>query len=219
MDHSWLTNRLLRRLVVVQVIIAVGAIIVTIVAGRQMSALIQTRGNLSRQVELLRRQIADQQSSIQTLQAQRAKAEGERAAIVQQLVKSRYAADHARNGINHYQRGEYVAAIEQYQEALLITPDNSEIYDWLAYSQYRAGRYLDALHSEQEAVRLEPLYARGYYNLALILWRTGKRDDAIAALRHMASLNPKMVEEVRQDEQFAPFFAMPQFRQLIGSRN
>src|SRR5947208_2281695 len=106
MENSTFNKPVLRWLIALQVTVAAGAITVTIVAGRQMSALIQAKNNLSQQVGLLRRQIVAQESIIKTLQSQRAQAEAERAAMVQQLLKSRYAADHVRAGINHYQRGE-----------------------------------------------------------------------------------------------------------------
>src|SRR5436305_5587642 len=100
MEHSVATPQVLRRLIVIQVIVAVVATAVTIAAGRQIIALIQARSDLSRHVSELRQQIARQETTIKTLRSERMRAEKERAVVVQQLKRSRYAADHVRLGIN-----------------------------------------------------------------------------------------------------------------------
>ncbi len=209
-------NQNIRRLIVVQIIVAILAIAVTFIAGHQISTLMQEREDLSRQVAEQKSNIKNLKAARAIAEAERTKAEAERAEMAQQLTRSRFAADHARRGINHYQRGEFAAAIVEYNKAIRITPDNAEIYDWLAFSEYRNGNYTEALHHEEAAVQLDPSYARGYYNMAIVLWRIGRKDDAMSALRRMSQLSPRMVAEVRVDEQFAPFWAIPEFRRIFG---
>jgi tetratricopeptide (TPR) repeat protein len=192
------------RFVILQIGVAFLALIITLAAIYQIGALVKSKAQLRADVSKL-------QEEIKTY-------EREYRAIAEKLAQSRSAAEPIRAGINHYQRGEYEKAVEDYTAALSIDPSNPVVYDWMGYALYRNRQYDKALSALERSVQLDPKYARGYYNMALVLWKLGRHEDAIKAVRHAVELDPEIRRQLRADDQFTPFRQLPEFRSLITEK-
>lgn len=131
------------------------------------------------------------------------------------LSDAREAAEDIRHGINHYQRGEYSAAINDYRTAIQIDPGNYVVYDWLGYAYYRNKQYAEAESSLRKSVQLNSSYARGFYNLSLVLWARGEHNKAVDTIAHAIKLDPGLRQAVLDDGQFAPFGHSQSFQRLI----
>ena len=68
-------------------------------------------------------------------------------------------------GNDYFKQGDYQEAIEQYDEAILLNPQDASAY----YNRGLAYHHLGPVHAElsiqdhEEAVRLDPQYADSYY--------------------------------------------------------
>ena len=164
----------------------------------------------------LNAEVATKESQIRELERTRKAAEREKRLADERLVKSREAAEHIRAGINHYQRGEYPAAVEQYRAALAIDPTNPIVYDWMGYALYCHRQYVDALEALRRSVEMDPTYARGFYNMALILWKLGDHKSALDAVKRAVELKPGIKNDLKTDKQFDSFRDIPEFQHLIG---
>ncbi len=193
-----------RRFVIVQIGVAFLALIVTLAAIYEIGSLVKSRAQL-------RTDISKLQEEIKTY-------EREYRATAERLAQSRSAAEPIRAGINHYQRGEYGKAVEDYTEALSIDPSNPVVYDWMGYALYRNRQYDKALSAFERCIQLDPKYARGYYNMALVLWKLGRREDAVKAVQRAVELDPEIRRQLRVDSQFTPFRQLPEFRSLITEK-
>ena len=209
--------RLLPRLVKLQLVVAFGAIVITIGAALKISSMFEESEKLKAQVSQLRTEVAAKKAQIRELEKAREAAVQETQLIAARLTRSREAAEHIRAGINHYQRGEYGKAVQRYKAAVEIDPTNPAVYDWMGYSLYRNRQYAEAEQALRRSVELDPTYARGYYNLALVLWRLGDQEGALSAVRKAVTLRPAIKSDLRTDREFGPFHNVPEFRQLIAS--
>jgi tetratricopeptide (TPR) repeat protein len=81
-------------------------------------------------------------------------------------------------------------AIEHYQAALAINPDEAQVHSNLGTIWMEMGRYDDALKEHQTAVRLAPGYSEAYLNMGVDLQHLGRYPDAEAALRNALAIKP-----------------------------
>ncbi len=83
--------------------------------------------------------------------------------------------------------GRHDEAIEKYEAAIKIDPDQSVVYSNFGASLDRLGRYEDAIQKFEAAIRIDPGDAVTYYNLANSLANLGRHLEAFerygAALR------------------------------------
>lgn len=87
-------------------------------------------------------------------------------AIQEQVRDSREAGFYVTNGINLYQQGRYGRAVEAYDQALQLDPENAYILNLKGYSLFKADRIGPAVQALQRAVEENPSYAWGYFDLA-----------------------------------------------------
>ena len=64
-----------------------------------------------------------------------------------------------RLGLEHYQAGRHLAAIEAYRQAVQLKPDFAAAHNNLGYVYDELGKYQDALKSYERAIRLRPANA------------------------------------------------------------
>lgn len=69
--------------------------------------------------------------------------------------------------------------IAHYQKALLIKPDNAEVYSQLAELYYKRGQLDEAIAASRCAIDLKPDYYKAYYRLAEILQELQQWHEAI----------------------------------------
>ena len=84
-------------------------------------------------------------------------------------------------------KGESQQALEAYQQALALNPNDPELLqDYGAWLLPTAGRAEEGIASVEKAMRLNPRHPERYFgNLALNLYLVGRYDDAIVMVRRM----------------------------------
>jgi tetratricopeptide (TPR) repeat protein len=97
---------------------------------------------------------------------------------------------HGNLGTALSKKGQTIAAIGQYQEAIHLKPDDPVAHNNLGIVLDRDGRTGEAIQQYQEAIRLNPNYAEAHYNLGLALDKKGQSDEAIHQYQEVLRLNP-----------------------------
>jgi tetratricopeptide (TPR) repeat protein len=108
-------------------------------------------------------------------------------------------------------RGDYEAAIENYNQALKLDPHDARAYNYLAYACIEEGRWDDANTALKTALVYDPNYALAHYNLALVQWNLGTRYPALKSLKHAFALDASLEQKVIVDDHFKDFTASPLF--------
>jgi Ca-activated chloride channel family protein len=92
----------------------------------------------------------------------------------------------AREAARSYERGEFAAAAEKYNQALIDEPDSALLHFNLGASQYRRGSYEEAA-AAYLATAAEQTEAAGAYNVGNSLYRlaeAAEKDDLAKAIEH-----------------------------------
>ncbi|MCC6369098.1 MAG: protein kinase [Bryobacterales bacterium] len=101
-------------------------------------------------------------------------------------VMPEYWANHCLRAFLFHRRGQYQAAIDSFQEALRLAPDNAQAFRDLSTSYYMAERYEDAASALQRSLAIEPSH-RAYSNLGTLRFFQGHYAES-------ASLMEKAIE-------------------------
>lgn len=88
--------------------------------------------------------------------------------------------------------GKRKEAIEPYQKALQLEPQDPIILNNLCGAYAFSGRYGEAVKSCQEAIQLKPDLAEAYNNLGWSYHRMGRHQDAIQACKQAIRLQPDL---------------------------
>lgn len=83
-------------------------------------------------------------------------------------------------GIQKALRGDYLHAIEDYDQALQLAPSNSEVYYNRGVAYFSINRPQSALQDFSQAIALQPTMAEAYGNRGLIRQTMGDRQGALA---------------------------------------
>jgi tetratricopeptide (TPR) repeat protein len=83
------------------------------------------------------------------------------------------------------------------------------------FDYYTRGDYEGAIAFLEECLRRDPGYAGILYNLACAESLAGRGDDALEHLRAALDEEPKLRENARDDEDFAPLRQDPRFEELV----
>jgi Flp pilus assembly protein TadD len=104
-------------------------------------------------------------------------------------------------------------AIEHYQKALQIKPDNAEAHNNLGLVLAGHGRLDEAIAHYQRAVEIKPHFLEAHYNLGVALAGRGRIDEAtahyqkalvLAAQQNKAALVEELRARLRPDEPGTP---------------
>jgi tetratricopeptide (TPR) repeat protein len=87
-------------------------------------------------------------------------------------------------------RGDVAAAVEHYQRAIEITPQEPQLYYNIGQLYLVAGDYVRAQEWLGKALRLDPNYADAHSNLAKAFAGQGRAEHAIEQFREVARLRP-----------------------------
>jgi tetratricopeptide (TPR) repeat protein len=83
-------------------------------------------------------------------------------------------------------------AVETYQKALQLTPDDAALHNNLGSVYASTGKLTEAQAEFEKAASLDPANAgRYYFNVGAIMYNSGKMDEALAAFQKVISLDPK----------------------------
>ncbi len=97
-----------------------------------------------------------------------------------------------KTGTEAYQRGNYDAALEAFQEATFQKPENISARYNLGTALYKKGRFKEAVQAFQKALSTDDIdnQASAYYNLGNAQFQTGDLTKAIESYRHSLRLQP-----------------------------
>lgn len=172
-----------------QVAIAIVALIVVVLVALEIKPLIEKKSQLEKEIGLL-------QSSSNVLHTQISE-------IRQNLSASREAVYHVSTGINFYHTGNYTSAISSYDQALALDSLNAYILNLKGYSLFKAKQLAQAERALRRSVEVSPSFAWGYFDLARVLCAEGKFADASSATKTALSLRPDLAETMRGDKEFS----------------
>jgi Tfp pilus assembly protein PilF len=88
-------------------------------------------------------------------------------------------------------------ALEEYQRAIQLNPNDADAHHWYATSLLTIGRYRDALVEIERARALYPASPSILADRAFILYRSGDRAGAIAALKELEQAEPRFLSPPR----------------------
>ena len=81
-------------------------------------------------------------------------------------------------GVDYAEQGDYEKAIEQFDEAVRLDPQDAKAYGNRGSAYSALGKYQQAIQDYDEAIRLRPQLAGAYYIRGLIYGELGKSDEA-----------------------------------------
>ena len=110
------------------------------------------------------------------------------------LSKARHARSYYNVGVALQKLGRSPEAIEHYQQAIQLDPEDARYHNNLGFALARAGRLPQAIREYQEAIRLAPEHIEAYNNLGLALAGVGRLPEAIENYQQAIRLEPGYVE-------------------------
>ncbi|HIK10522.1 MAG TPA: tetratricopeptide repeat protein [Oscillatoriaceae cyanobacterium M33_DOE_052] len=94
-------------------------------------------------------------------------------------------------GLERARSGDKQGAIQEFNSAIELNPNNAEAYYKRANALYDLGDYQDAVEDYTVAIRINPSYVNSYFNRGLTYYEMGKYREAIADYTMTIKLNPK----------------------------
>ncbi|MBF0193293.1 MAG: tetratricopeptide repeat protein [Magnetococcales bacterium] len=89
-------------------------------------------------------------------------------------------------------------AIEQFQKAISIKPDDPNTFNFLGNAQQRQGLFDEAIKSYQQALSIEPEFVEAHLNLGNILVSLNKNNKAIESYQKILIIKPGFFEVLIQ---------------------
>ena len=122
--------------------------------------------------------------------------------LEQSLSNSREAVQYVTQGINLYHAGSYSAAVNAYDAALQLDPENPYTLDLKGYSLFKLKDYAGASSAMQNSVAIQPDYAWGYFDLARVYCAEGKYDLASTSIKSALEIRPELAGSMKNDGEF-----------------
>jgi len=91
-------------------------------------------------------------------------------------------------------QGRYNEAIQAYDTAIELNPDNEKAWCNKGAVLGKQGMYDEAIQALDKAIKIDPNYATAWYSKGATLGLQGKYDEAIQAFDKTIELNPQYVE-------------------------
>jgi tetratricopeptide (TPR) repeat protein len=96
-------------------------------------------------------------------------------------------------GIDFYQKGNYDAAVKEFQRSIALSPNSSytqDSYDYMAQSLLNLNRTDDAIKAYKQAIKHDPTNDSYHVSLGKIYFGVGRYDDAAAEFNQAVRINP-----------------------------
>ena len=93
-------------------------------------------------------------------------------------------------GYLHFKEKKYHDAIEDYNKALKINPQNKRILMSRAITWYEMKKFPEAMEDYTDVLKVDSTYAYAYYNRALLRAEIGETNKAIDDLDQVLEMNP-----------------------------
>ena len=100
------------------------------------------------------------------------------------------AEDFAGSGIAYYQKGNDTLALQYWDKALAIIPDDAELHNFKGMALHRMGQISEALHEFEAALNINPTYAQAYNNAGYMWFMLNNYDRAEAAYEQALKYKP-----------------------------
>jgi tetratricopeptide (TPR) repeat protein len=105
------------------------------------------------------------------------------------------AAVRSRLADSYSQAHQYDKALENYQIAIGLDPNNSELHNGLGNVYANTGKIPEAQAEFKKSAELNPAgAAKSYFNLGAILYNMGKMDEAADAFKKSTEIDPKFAD-------------------------
>lgn len=108
-------------------------------------------------------------------------------------------------------------ALDAFQDAIALEPTRSDYYTGLGLTYYRMNNMNEALNFFSTAVKIDPEDATARYNEACVLARMDQPVKALSSLREALTLNPKLQQTAREDQDFKGMKTNVEFLRLINT--
>jgi tetratricopeptide (TPR) repeat protein len=96
---------------------------------------------------------------------------------------------------SYNQAKNYPKAVELYQKALAMNPNDATLHNGLGSVYANTGKIAEAQAEFEKSAQLDPANAsRAYYNLGAIMYNSGKMDEAAAAFKKATEADPKYAD-------------------------
>jgi tetratricopeptide (TPR) repeat protein len=79
-------------------------------------------------------------------------------AFGEDLFDTKASDEHFKKGLTYYYQKNFLSAIEEFQEAITIDPDNAKAYYFLGYTHYKTGHFKEALEDFESAYQINTAY-------------------------------------------------------------
>ena len=109
-------------------------------------------------------------------------------------------------------------ALQAYQRALKIAPNQAILHANLGNLYFDKSRYDDAMQAYARALELDPGLAKVYYNMGCLHGIQGRIKQAMAALERAFQIAPDMKQKALQDADLASVRNDPEFQRLTATR-
>ena len=93
-------------------------------------------------------------------------------------------------GDEYFQKGEYAAAINSYNQALLFNNSDADIYYKLGLVNYQLGEYHTAITNYSQAINININHLQAYHQIGLTHYQIGNYQIAIEAYTQAIIINP-----------------------------
>jgi tetratricopeptide (TPR) repeat protein len=97
-------------------------------------------------------------------------------------------------GIALKEQGKLEEAIEAYNKAIVLKPDNADAYYNMGATLKEQGKLEEAIEAYNKAIAIKPDYVEAYSNMGIALQDQGKPEEAIVAYNKVLSIKPDYVE-------------------------
>lgn len=101
-------------------------------------------------------------------------------------------------GLQKALRGNYSAAISDYNRALQIDPDNSRAYSQRGVAYYKLKAYKEAFGDYAQALQLNPSFAEAYYNRGTARRKLGYAQGALQDFNQAIRFEPRNAQAFKK---------------------
>ncbi len=155
------------------------------------------------------------QRKIDSLEVRIRKANDRLALLQEKLLNSHLINSHIRIALDNFYSRRYEMAINEYNQAIILDPDNFVLYDLRGYSQLQLKRIDEAIQSLKKSVELKPNYAWGYYDLSLAYWADGDKQETRNTLQKLLEVSPEFRSTILNDSQFQAILRDADIKKLL----
>ena len=117
--------------------------------------------------------------------------------VDEETARKNKAENFVNDAIALYQEGKYTEAIETWQKALSLVPDDAEIYNFMGVAQHKRGKIMSAAEEFKKAISLKEDYYQAYNNLGYMQFLLNDYESALENFIHAIQINPDYEPAIR----------------------